>query len=394
MKKMKIFGLAMVLFVLVACNGEYDNDDNIGERGTLPTEQQRGTPQIIEDIEDIQTEDEIDEYLRIYRDFDRIALRSLLTDEVVTEFTFSLEEDQVVRDVYEFANGYYGALIVGGFDISRNEEGEVIGWSFFGEGDAMFFLFDSELNLVEEYEVTNDDLVSSWSTVVTFENSEILIYYFDKWESGLYVYNLMTHTTTQIQIDLDEDILINQLQHTVVSNQLAFIGSRINDEANLYLGMIDLETNQVQYTRTDFDPNEVIISGNYFLLTEGVPPAFMGGVPEGKAMIINMLTGEEYLLRVDGYESMRGMVAANRYFLTGSHERIRLYDIATNEMVLEREPSVEMLPYVPSSIGPNGEHIEGVIPHIREFIAVRTGLYVVVFDIGDGTTHLEWIVID
>jgi len=394
LKKIKILGLAVVLVILVGCEGNNGLVDSVQEDGMPVIEENRGTPQVVENIEDFQKEDEPYDYLRAYRNFDGIVLRNLLTDEVVAEITFSLEEDQAVQEVYEFANGYYGALMIDGVDILRDEDGELVGMSWTGEGNATFFLFDSELNLIDEFEITSDNVNRAWSNVIVFEGNEILIYYYDNWESGLYVYNLMTNLTIRVEIDLDKEIFVSQLHQTDIPNQLAFVGTRTNDEFHTYLGVMDLETGHVQYKRTDFQYNHIVISGNYFLLTERVQPAFMGGVPEGKAMIVNMLTGQEHLLQVEGYESMRGMVIANRYFLTGSHEHIRLYDIVTNEMVLEREPSVQLLPRVESTIGANGEHIEGVYPGIQEFFKLRQGLYAVVFDIGDGTQHMEFIVIE
>jgi len=136
-----------------------------------------------------------------------------------------------------------------------------------------------------------------------------------------------------------------------------------------------------------------MVQGNYLLLTENPPPAFQGGVPHGKVIIFNLETGEERVLQLEGYESMNAIVIGDRYVLTGTYEHIRLYDIQTNDIVLERQPSVEMVS-IESEIGANGELIEGVYPGIHAFLAINNYLYAVIFDIGDGTLHVELIAIE
>jgi len=397
MKKIKISAIAIALLILTACADSQTNNRETTQATVADgqrVDETVGTPQIIEDMEDL--DDEIDNrLLQLWREFDGIALVDLATGETVAENIFAIEDDQVVENVFEFAEGYYGAIVIDGVDINKDADGNVWGWSSTGEGGAVFFLFDSELNILEETRITDERLAQTWSRIAKLQDGDVIMYYFDTgWEAGLYSYNLTTHETTLLDIGLDEDIWISRLVLTETPNQLAFIGSRINDENHIYLGTINLENNSIQHTHTAFQYNEVIISGNFFILTESFMPVFMGGTPQGEMMLINMTTHEQYLLQVGTDESLRGMVVANRYLLTGTHEQIRLYDIATNEIVLERQPAAEMLPLVESSIGPNGENIDGVYPHIREFLRLRQDVYAVVFDIGDGTLHTEFIVIE
>ena len=396
-KKIKALGLIAVMLILVACNNENYSYNEVEGQGILATEEDRGIPQIVESFEAVQDEYDLNEFISVggNKFGNGISLVDLFTGEIIAEAQFLFEEDQMVREIHEFPDGTYGAFVLSGVDITRDEDGTIAGASWGSDVDLTFFLFDSELNLMQEFAITEERVAwALWGAVVRFVNGEVVIYYHDRvWGEGLYVYNVMTHSRDYIEIDIDEEIFIDQLYATALPNQFAFLGNRINDETHKYYGVIDVETGLVQYSRTDFSVGSMVVNGSYLLLTENPPPAFLGGVPESKVIVFNLITGEERFVQLASYESLYAIVIADRYVLTGSWERIRLYDIQTNELVLDRQPAVEMI-RVYSEIDADGEHVDGVYPHIRQFLTISEGLYGVLFDTGDGTPHVEFIVID
>ncbi|MCL2560176.1 MAG: hypothetical protein FWE07_06775 [Turicibacter sp.] len=401
MKKMRYRGLSALLLFLVACNGSVGEGADTSH-DSIETPTSANPPEVVVDLDE-QAEVELSSLTRIGRNnrADGVVLLDRLTDEALNEVVFSFDEDQLITEIFEFSNGYFGALVLSGLQVDRGEEGDIFGmsWSAGADVSASFLLLDAEFYLLQELEITAPEVAHVWFPTAVFEDGEVLIYYqISVWgsiEPGLYAYNATTNTRERVDIELDEELSF-RLYTTGTPHQFAFLATRLDDEIHTYYGVLDIETGEVQDERTTLPIGILIINGNYFLLTENPVPALMGGVPDSQVIVFDMRTGASHTVQLEGYESLWAMVVADRYVLTTSDDdlHMRLYDIQTSELVLDQAPAVALLPREDGLVE-DGRYLGGSIhPHVRDFIPMGAGIYAVVFDIGDGTLHTEFITID
>lgn len=324
---------------------------------------------------------------------DTLFLVDVLTNEIVNEFW--VEGDHLIVSTQTFPGGYYGAFIMDGMEIVRDDEGFLVSWGSSSTDNLSLslWLFDADLHVGDRFEITDESLFFEWSrsTVLWIDGAPLIYYHDSMLGEGLYVYHATTNSR-ELVMEMENGFLINQLQPTSMPDLLAFYGSRLGDEIHTYYGVINLETQHMKYAQTDLPVSGMVVQGNYLLLTENPPPSVQGGVSRGEVVLFNLTTGEDRIIQLDPHESRGAMVIGDRYVLTGSHEWIRLYDIETNSVRLEHPPSVEMI-RIKSEINASGEHVEGTYPHIHTFLAIEAGLYAVIFDGGDGTLHAELIVL-
>ena len=222
------------------------------------------------------------------------------------------------------------------------------------------------------------------SVAISYEQDRLKIYY--PVGNHIYSYDVNSHEVNLIR-EIDEMFFLTNLE-IVSHRQLAFLSENLDCTEQKYFGVVNLESGEAQSQQLDFPVSKMIIQGSYLLLTENTPPAFWGGILRGEVIVFNFITGESYIIKLEGYESANAIVIDNRYILTGTHELIRLYDIQTNELILERQPSIEMI-HIESTVSE-----EGIYPHIHTFLLVSPGLYAIVFDTGDGSFHVEFVMIE
>jgi len=387
MKNWKLKKIVLISLLVILLSGCRTNHE-------LTEENPVTTPLTTNDVE--MSDDlspDVLPYIIVDQEANSIVLIDLLTNERLADF--SVEEDEMVLGFYSFPDHHYNVLVMA--DIDRDEEGG-FALSFGGDSDEnrtlTFLVLDASLNPIQTFEITDEQLFFGiWNAAVVFVDEEILVYYHDfMFGSGLYVYNVNTNSRSLV-MEVENGLFLGKIQSTSLPDHLAFQGGRLDDEIHTYYGVIDLESGRIQYSQTDLPTSMMMVQGNYLLLTENPPAAFQRGVPRSEVVVFNLVTGEERILQLEGYESMNAIVIGDRYVLTGTYEQIRLYDIQTNDMVLERQPSVEMV-RIESEMDADGELIEGVYPSIHMFLAINNYLYAVIFDIGDGTLHVELITIE
>jgi len=366
----KICYLGLMIFVLVGCQSSNEFPEE-----TSPISQNKNSN--LADAREVAYPESL---LHVVNENieNRLTLIDLLTNEVLNEFDILV--DQEVLTIQKLINGYYGILLIEGIEIGD-------GWfTIHSDMDLLLTLLvlDGKLNLVQSVEITDEYLISDglFSVSISNEQESLKIYYLSG--NRIYYYDVNTRQTNLVS-ELDEMYLLLNLE-VISHNYIAFLGEHVNNPSLKYFGVINLETGEIQSHQLDFPALELIVQGHYLLLTENVPPAFAGGVPNGDVVVFNFISGEYNIIQLESYESTQAIVVDNRYVLTGSHKIIRLYDIVSNELVLEQELTIEM------TINEETQQY----PHIHEFLAISERLYAVVFDLGSEVEafHVEFVRIE
>lgn len=373
----KLYSVVVVSILLL-----FNSCDDQGELVEISQEKFR----IVENIQDLSNNSYLKKlpYITINVENNSIILINLLDNEALAEFF--VEADVRIFDIQQFPSGHYAVLTMAGMEMHGTE-----GFSWGGEMELtlMLLFLDEELNLVQEFEITDEQLMMGlFVTTLTYSDDRLKIYY--AYNSSIYFYDASSQETTLIT-ELDEGLFPLNLRLTSM-NQLVFLADNLESSTDIYYGVIDLETKNTQYFSTDLPVSDMVVQGSYLLLTENPPPAFQGENPRSEVIVFNLITGDQRIIQLEGYESMNAVVVDDHYILTGSHEKIRLYELTTNDILLDIEPTVEMI-RIDSKINTEGELVEGIYPVIHTFLAVDDGLYAIVFDIGDGTEtfHVEFI---
>jgi len=325
-------------------------------------------------------------YIKIpYRE-NRVTLVDLLTNETLVEF--NIDNDVTMHSVQRLTNNHYGIftvpkiegsdsiVMVGGDDgvFFIAPDGSLI------EAKSSFLLLDADLNLIQEFEISDKQLILGLSeSTISHTDGHLVIYY--AFNNNIYVYDLNDHETTLVAI-LEETALISQLE-LIIGDQLAFSGSSWENHRATYYGVINLETGETSLLRTDFPVTSMVVSEHYLVF-----PKNTNSISSSEIVLFNLTTEEERMFQLERYESMNATVIAGRYVLTGTYAHIRVYDIETNKIMLDAVPSKEM-----ARIEANHD-VEEIIPGIETFLRIYDGLYAVVFSVGDGTFHVDLIIIE
>jgi len=309
----------------------------------------------------------------------QLLLIDILTNNVLVE---SEEFGYVLLEVFPLSNGYWGAFGRG----SEPEEGwDLDDWLLWEEADVKFFVFNESLELVEQFEITDPELLQQRNRATFNYESGNLVFYFNDWsvwgEEGIYQYNATSHEKTLVL--KNNEFSFWNLQH-IDESQLLFTGSRMGVETHYYYGTIHLSTGEIQYNSINFQPEAIIIEGNYALITEH-PTGFLQGDAIGfsyrsEVAVLNLKTGESRVVQLEDEESRQAIVVNDTYILTGNCMVIRLYDINTGEIV--REQQVSNFPELERCL-------EEVFPFVYKYRIVNDAQFAVVFQTAEGVFHTE-----
>ena len=305
-----------ILAILVACsNKEQVNTPDV-------------TVRLIEDINEMN----LDSVPFVVNSFERrnVFLFDLLTNEKIAEF-IAPEEDMQFFQPRRIGENYYGVFGLIGFDGSIH---------LYGDGtvniDVIFYLLDEQLNLIEAVEITDSHLIINDYRAIILYEEERLTFLYPFWHH-IYSYCPHTNETTVIadlQAHIPRDIQL------MGEKQLAFWATIVDDEENIHYGLVDLETNEIQsFSQSNFRQSGFHVYGNYVVITENAPVG-----DQSQTIILDALTGETNLIELDGYRDAK-LVYGGHFMLTKetdwldseTHYVIRLYDVATQELMFEHE---------------------------------------------------------
>lgn len=327
---------------------------------------------------------------------DRLTVVDLLTNEVLAEF--KPEIPGLIRVLDHNMQGYYSVLVVYPLDEEGNllalETTDIAGmygsYTDFtvdladgstAKGAVAFYVLDETLAVVETFEIPIPHFNFTLGVVV--DHDESLRLYFAEF-NHIYVYDFKTGET-ELAFELPSSIsIVGRSMLLTAENQLLVQGVDFQAGEGDYFGLIDLTTGELQDWQIDFPIWDVVVYGDYLLLTEAILTP-LGPPPTHEVMLIDLTNREEQLVQLAEGESQQAMVIENQYLLTGSMTHLRLYDLFTNEKVMERQLEIEGI----EADAQQGD--DEVMPYLRTFFQVETGLYAIVFDLGDGNFHTEFV---
>jgi len=389
-----LLGIPVLLLALVSCDG---NQSIVGIR----QEAQTMDEMIVEfSLETIPV-------IRRYTDGPGeerrtgMTLTDLLTNEILETLNFGAALNTPNIDLYELRLGYYGIYSPGFGGTSFAEDGRMT----FGIGDgdewvdippATFKIFNINSKNFQESDVTDLQLIlaryqSDFPLPVIYDDENFFMYYFIG--NRIYTYNPLIHETSLV-FEAEDDLRFNRIV-LVDDERIAFLGQKIGSSYDYY-GVINLANDEIIYDYANFPESGLSVYGNHLLLSgswnEGVENT-------NEVIVFNLTTFESTLVQIDGSADLHETVGviADRFVLVTTLDRIKAYDIATNQLVLDREPLIEL------------RRDAEFFTRIFRFITVEEGLlYGIVFEIenpslfnyegfatsGKCFLHTEFIVIE
>ena len=226
---------------------------------------------------------------------------------------------------------------------------------------------------------------------VIYDGENLTFYYLQG--NRIYMYNALTHETTLV-FEAEDGLRFDAISWAD-DEQLAFLGQKRGSNYT-YFGVTDLSNNEIAYDYAEFSGPRLNVYGNYLLLLEDRNER---GEYRNEVIVFNLITHESTIIQVEDGESLDGVasVIADRFVLTTTLDRIRAYEIATNQIVLERSPLIELrrdtefFTQTPRFITIKEGLLYGAVFEIEDFsIATYEG----VLDVGVHFLHTEFIVIE
>ena len=352
MKKVGLWGLIAIVLMLVACNGESEpvGRDETDQASVVETEWRNSESEPVRGDADFIDDAILDSALHLVwgSNTTYVILIDLLTGNELTEF--SVESGQIIWSIFDFGNGYFGALLSnltdGGMMWNMNDDSVT-----HDEENWRYLIFDAELNIVDDILITDENLQSltgHFTTYVSYQGGELIIYYITHLEAqNIYRYNAHTGTT-EIFLEIVDDTLFFGDIHMMPSRYLVFRGTRLDDEINVYYGFVDLGDNEMTiFSESSFratsNLNGLIVSGSHLLINEDFSAPMMGGgnvltVERGEVLVAHAETGNNYVVQLEGAESVWARLSMDGNHIvtvdeTGNY--FRKYEISNGNLVYE-----------------------------------------------------------
>ena len=405
MKKIKIWGLIAIMFLLTACNERTSNETEQESNSTITqeTSTQNTTPTL--ENNDPDNGSYLPYYLVWYGL--EVALIDFTTGEKMG--TFAVEEDVVLWNFFNLSNGYFALLVEHGLgdglsSIIWDEEGNQT--IIDGSGNEInpddinlrMLILNNELTIVDDLEITNEDLQDitvRFGMDVVYEEGQIVIYYVTDWWvqmlqdyeelQSIRRYNLHAGVTDELFKISDTALLLEKVRR-MTPEVIAFTGTALHSEIDaLRYGFINLTTGEiVVFEESAFPINSydrLHTSNSTVLIREELAPPTMGvwGAPisvlRGEVVVFNVSTRENRLIQLDGLESHWATLSLDgRYVVTvdPTFSYFRKYDISSGNLAVEY------------AINMQGDRV-------REITALPDGRYGIRIATEDGTIHFNLV---
>ena len=403
-KKIKIFGIVAMFFILVACNesgGNPGNGDIDGSTLAQETPNQDATSTGADSESSNEIVASVDSPYHLVWYGLGVALIDFSTGEMMG--TFEAEAGAMIWNFFDFDNGYFGLLVEygigdGNISIATNADGNITMTDSFGneinqdEVGLRFLILDEDLAIVDELEITNEDLqdhMVQFGMHAVYEAGQLVIYYVTYWMRTLWGYEEFQsirryHVYSGITEDLleitDETLLLQEVRH-ITFERIAFRGSILHNEPRgLLYGFVDLTTGEMTvFEESDFpihSNDRIQVVNSTILIREELAPPTMGvlgasiSVLRGEVIVFNVVTGENHLIRLEGLESNWAILSLDgRYIVTvdGALSYLRKYDATSGSLVAEQaihiqgERILDIIPLSDGRYGVRSATVEGII---------------------------------
>lgn len=313
MKKISILlALVLSLSLLSACGGN-ESEANTGNSPSDPSVNSQQAP----DESAEQTADSGVNFLSPEYDYstNELKLTDLSTGEVTAAYAFDAAQTPLLTDK---TSG--GAIVMLSSQTAADvqDTGGVTVISGDSSAETLYYwLFDQHLNLVNEYELTNETLVNGlWSSVfAAAPDGESLVY---AEGPSLYQYTFETQELTEITPAMSETVYYEAVGYSGSGDYLAFFGSLDGQENTTAYGSIDLSSNTAAvFSAEGFSGSMLSVNGEYAAVSDTILPASMGGAKQtGSVLFLDLSQQQGKVINVEsGDESGIAAVSADGQYI-------------------------------------------------------------------------------
>lgn len=259
-----------------------------------------------------QSTDDSNDFLSPEYDYDanKLNLTDLSTGTVIASHSF--ENAQTVLLTDRTSQGYIVMLSSPtAADVKKTDGITIISGNDSAE-TLSYWLFDEKLNLIEQYELSDETLVNGIMGQVfsVAPDGKTLIY---AEGSSLYQYTFATQKQEKISVSMNEEVYYEAIGYSDSGNYLAFYGSITGQEKDTAYGSVDLKNDTVAvFTASDFSGSALTVNGEYAAVSDTVLPDSMGGPAKtGSILFIDLGQQQGKEIRVESGEES-GLAAVSK----------------------------------------------------------------------------------
>ena len=375
-KTYTILSLICTMVLLSACVQDekiVDDADSVYDKGTK---------------DEIVLSDEISGADHDVRDlaFDYGTNRLVLSDRVANVELASLELDgnRFANHIMKWSQGYVVEVLLADEPVQQKQTSglDIVMYPENING-YQIQVYDENLTLQNEIDLTEvlpEEIIEGASAIaVSSDGSQIAWAYM----TDLYVYDLSNGTLTTILDEATNQVFFEKISFTQDHHKLVFFGSQIDhDEDELSYGMIDLDTKKNSLnTETQFQGDDIQMSSQYASITDSEDPR--SNTSSGKVLVVDIQTGESFVVKVDGNESTMARITEDGKHLLAVKDvedgnyRVRQYELQTGKVVKEAhfkpsEQESKVLAITPTN-NPSVYQIEVFMEGKYQFFSFKSG---------------------
>ena len=307
-----LLALALSLSLLSAC-GNNEPAANTGNPSSDPSANAQQVP----DESAEQAAGSASNFLSPEYDYasNELKLTDLSTGEVVATYAFDAAQTPLLTDKTS-----EGAIVM----LSSQTAADVQDTSgvtvISGDSSAetlYYWLFDQSLNLVDNYELTDEALVNGlWGSVfAAAPDGESLVY---AEGPSLYQYTFETQELAEITPAMSETVYYEAVGYSGSGDYLAFFGSLDGQENTTAYGSIDLSNNAAAvFSAEGFSGSMLSVNGEYAAVSDTILPTSMGGAKQtGSVLFLDLSQQQGKVINVEsGDESGIAAVSADGQYI-------------------------------------------------------------------------------
>jgi len=353
-KKVRLLVLLLCLILFVACNGGDERNLEATEIVNTETATEENNTGVTE-IDDPITVADLPDYVpyiitrgSIAWFSEYVAIIDLLTGDEMATLMLECEAD-IVLEVFNFDNGYFGALVGVNNPVHLYFTGDApndfdleAALAVDHDYRLRYLILDQELNILQDLPVTsdalNDENTHAFGTLAVYEDGELIVYYSPNYlfntreTASIYRYHVNTNTE-EFLVELGHKITLHEL-FLIEPYLMAFTGGRIagaDESAGVlgYYGVVNLATGQLDFiNESGFRHSEIMSNGTQILVSEGLNVHVNDDdnmyltTDRNELLLINATTMEHGFVQLNELESAQIQLVADSYFfVTVSSDR-------------------------------------------------------------------------
>lgn len=352
MKKLRIAITMLLCFALLAACGKIDTEQRANNSASAPLDNLAVDE--LPNGSDSQNSGAVNaipienNFLTPEYDYEanKLNINDLSTGAVTASYSFEYAQTPML--VQKINQGFVMLSSQGAADVQISGGVSIIS----GDNSAdtlTYWLFDKELKLQEQHELTDVELIEGlqgYVFAISPNGQEIMFAIGD----CLYCYTIETKKLEQVAADLDESVYYSAIRYSDSGKYLAFFGSLADLEGTAY-GSIHLESKTGKVLFADkFSASTLTVNGEYAAIADTILPASMGGPSiAGSVLYLDLANHQGRKISVEtGAESGLASVSADGcYVITGKGGDspsgvLRAYQVSDGVKVAEQTYTMDV----------------------------------------------------